>query len=181
MQPLERIPFWPKLWVEYPGAQEAPFCDMDLKSLHEWIGSDYLQMPDVPGCIKVVRSTTSTEHIQEGNDNITVFHTPHGQMRSVWRYDEEVRYKHPVEYPVKGPDDIKLMIEFCRDAVIELDEEGLAAAKKQASELGEEAFIAACCGTSPLMQWVEHTAGVENSHFLLADHQDLIRYHFDRN
>ena len=48
MQPLERIPFWPKLWSEYPGMQQAPFCDMDLLSLHQWIGSDYHQMPDVP-------------------------------------------------------------------------------------------------------------------------------------
>jgi uroporphyrinogen decarboxylase-like protein len=100
--------------------------------------------------------------------------TPHGQMRSGWQWDAESASGHPVEPPVKGPDDIRLMIEFCNDVTVELDDDGLAAARRQVEDLGDEAFVAACCGTSPLMQWVEHTAGIENAHFLLADHEDLV-------
>jgi uroporphyrinogen-III decarboxylase len=174
MKPLERIPFWPKLWTEYPGKQKPPFCEMDLKTLHGWIGSDYCQMPNVPGCVKAVRRETSIEKFQDGDNRITVFRTPRGEMKSICRWDARTSSGHPVEHPVKGLDDIKRMIEFCNDAEMKLNEEALAAAQKQAAELGDDAFIAACCGTSPLMEWVENTAGIEMSHFLLADHEELV-------
>ena len=143
MQPLERIPFWPKLWSWYPAAQEPPFCDMDLKAIHEWIGSDFLAMPGVRGCVKTVRHTTSVERSQQGDLHTTIFRTPHGEMRSAWQWDAGSASGHPVEPAVKGLDDIRLMIEFCTDVTVELDVEGLAAAKAQVEDLGLLRHIAA--------------------------------------
>ena len=34
MRAVDRLPFWPKLDGAYPQAQEAPFRDMDLDSIH---------------------------------------------------------------------------------------------------------------------------------------------------
>ncbi|MCM8815633.1 MAG: uroporphyrinogen decarboxylase family protein [Candidatus Omnitrophica bacterium] len=40
MQPLDRIPFWPKINSSYTRHQSEDFKNMELQQLHNWIGSD---------------------------------------------------------------------------------------------------------------------------------------------
>ena len=40
MEPVDRLPFWPKLDASYARAQAQPFRSMDTNAIHDWIGSD---------------------------------------------------------------------------------------------------------------------------------------------
>ena len=40
MQPVDRLPFWPKLAGSYLPAQVSPFREMDLDAVHDWIGEE---------------------------------------------------------------------------------------------------------------------------------------------
>ena len=39
-EPVDRLPFWPKLSSSYAPYQIEPFQSMDVADLHKWIGSD---------------------------------------------------------------------------------------------------------------------------------------------
>ncbi len=40
LQPVDRLPFWPKLSAAYPRAHAAPFLHMTVDAVHDWIGND---------------------------------------------------------------------------------------------------------------------------------------------
>lgn len=53
LEPVDRLPFWPKLNSSYPIAQEKPFSEMDLNEIHDWIGSD--KHVGIPQGVKATR------------------------------------------------------------------------------------------------------------------------------
>ncbi len=53
MEPVDRLPFWPKLDGAYPRAQEPSFAGMEVDAIHDWIGSDRHQW--IPAPVRVVR------------------------------------------------------------------------------------------------------------------------------
>ena len=85
MQPVDRLPFWPKLDAAYPRAQRAPFNTMDIQAIHNWIGSD--KHIGIPTCIRETRRNTSVETIAENGVRRTIYRTPHGNMETVRRFD----------------------------------------------------------------------------------------------
>jgi uroporphyrinogen-III decarboxylase len=64
------------------------------------------------------------------------------------------------------------MTAWYADAGAELDAEGLEKARKQLveSESTGRGIRVTGVNISPLMEWIQHLAGVENGHFLLLDH-----------
>lgn len=177
LEPVDRLPFWPKLNASYPIAQEAPFRDMPLDDIHDQIGSD--KHTGIGGCVREVHSRTSSETVRDNGAMTTTFTTPHGQTRLVRKWDEPSQSWHPVGHPVNSADDIDLMTEFYSDITVELDEDGLERAKAQKAEIGEDAVTTNGIGKSALMHWVEWIAGVVNAHYLLNDHPDKTQALFD--
>jgi hypothetical protein len=178
LQPLDRLPFWPKLDRAYPQAQRPPFRDMTIPALHAWIGSD----PHVWMASALIekRRECRWKTIRESPCSArTLFNTPAGTLVAVSHFDERSQSWHPVTYPVRTADDIHRMILFTRDLVIEPDPNALEAAQRQQAALGPHAVTAVAVGTSPLMDWLQHLAGVENGHYLLADRPDLVETLFD--
>lgn len=177
MQPVDRLPFWPKLDAAYPIAQRPPFRDMDIQEIHDWIGSD--KHIGIPGCIRELRTDTSFETTHGNGTRTTVYKAPGGGMRLVRKWDEPSQSWHPVEHPIKSLDDIRLMIEVYEDATLELDEEAVEKVKARADEIGEEAVTTNGIGESALMHWVEWLAGVENAHFFLLDYREEVEALFE--
>lgn len=177
MQPVDRLPFWPKIDGGYPQAQAAPFCGMSLDAIHNWIGSD--KHVWIAGCTRDVRKTTSVETTRTDGTRRTVYKAPRGETALVSRYDGPSDSWHPVEFPVRTVDDVALMTEVFNDVTVEPDPDGLAEAVKQANELGDDALTATGIGESPLMYLVEWLAGVEAAHYLLADHREAVEGLFD--
>jgi uroporphyrinogen-III decarboxylase len=177
LEPVDRLPFWPKIGGPYARAQTAPFNAMDAGKLFEWIGSD--RQEHLPVCYREKRSRTSVETRQEGGERFTTYTTPHGTLSERDLYDEPSGSWHPVEFPVKAADDIPLMREIFEDVTVEFDPEGQETARARADEIGEDAAMATGIDISPLMKWVEHIAGIENAHFLLADRTGEVEALFD--
>ena len=172
LQPVDRLPFWPKLGGSYPRAQDSPFNNMNCGEIHNWIGSD--KHSHVPSVVKETRKTTSFESVKENGRLRNIITTPYGKMETHQRWHEDSQSWHPVKFPVENAEHIKWMIEYYRDCRLDLDPEGLEKAKAAEQEIGSDAIIGAGIGESPLMHWVEWLAGIENAHFFLADHRDEV-------
>jgi len=172
MQPVERLPFWPKLDAAYPRAQCAPFDQMSIDEIHDWIGSD--KHMGVGSCLRERRRHTSVDTERSNGLLTTVYRTTHGDLRLVQRFDPGSQSWHPVQFPVRSAQDIDLMIELYSDCVAYVDEEALERNRAIAEQIGDTAVTATTVGESPLMYWVEWLAGVENAHYLLADHTERV-------
>lgn len=166
---VDRLPFWPKLDASYPPYQVEPFRSMSIDELHKWIGSD--QHVGVPSCVKTVRNRTSTESIRKNGTNVTRYITPMGTLTGISKHDEGSRSWHPVEFPVKRREDIKAMAFFFSDAKCEFDSRQFEQASATVKGIGEDAIVTTSIGISPLMDWLQHLAGIENAHFMLCDYQ----------
>ena len=177
MEPVDRLPFWPKLNAAYPKANDAPFRDMAVESIHEWIGSD--QHRWIANCTRDVRRHTAVESTRDNGTLRTVFRSPRGELQLIQHWDDPSESWHPVAFPVSDLDSINLMTEIYEDVTVELDPDGLREATTQAKQIGPDALTGNSIGESPLMWWVEFLAGVENAHFLLVDHQTEVERLFE--
>jgi uroporphyrinogen-III decarboxylase len=177
LQPVDRLPFWPKLNASYPLMRSGAFAEMSLRELHDWIGSD--KHEHVPGIFREVHEKASSEVVNTDNERHFVFRTPYGETRRVNRFDVHSQAYHPVEFPVKTLEDIQLMTAYFEDTRAELDPEALERARAQAAEIGQDAVTATTIGESPLMYWVEWLAGIENAHYLLMDYPDEVEALFE--
>jgi len=167
LEPVDRLPFWPKLNASYPRAQAEPFRSQDTATLHDWIGSD--PHVGVAACWGERRSRTTVETTRQDQVLTTTYRTSGGETRLVQHWDEDSQSWHPVRFPVETRDDIVLMTEIFDDIEVELDPDRLTQAQSQCGEIGNRALTTSSIGESPLMHWVEYLAGVEQAHFLLAD------------
>ncbi len=172
MQAVDRLPFWPKILSAYPPAQAEPFRSMPLADIHRWIGSD---RHEGLGAVATLRQRRyRTETLSVPNRREVLYHTPHRTLRRVSVFDADSQAWHPVVFPVANRDDLLALTEFYADACVESDPEALAKARQRAAAIGQDALAACNIGTSALMDWVEHTAGVENAHLLMADYPDEV-------
>ena len=177
LQPVDRLPFWPKIGGPYAVAQEAPFNAMDGAALHEWVGSD--QHLPVGDAICERRTSTSVESSRDGNTNRTAYRTPGGETEMVSLFEPASHSWHPVTFPVRTRADIDILKAIYDDVTVELDGGALDAARARAAEIGDSAVAVTTIGTTPIMQWVQHLAGVAEGHYLLVDEQEAVEALFE--
>jgi len=171
-QPVDRLPFWPKLNGSYALNQAEPFRSMAIPQLMGWVGAD----PHVggPACSKVLRAKTCAQTDQRDGVRTTTYRTPAGDLTSVEHFDPTSQSWHPREFPVKTEKDIEAMTLFFADARCEFDPPQVEKAQATLREQGESAVVVTGIGVSPLMDWIQHLAGIENGHYLLADHREKV-------
>jgi hypothetical protein len=153
MQPVDRLPFWPKLDGAYAKAQDLPFRDMSLDAIHDWIGSD--KHKGIACCVRELRKHTAVTMIREPTTSRTVYRTPHGERQLVCAFDAPSHSWHPMAFPIKTLEDIKHMTEVFEDVTVDIDPDELQKAKDQARAIGQDALTTDSIGESPLMYWVE--------------------------
>jgi len=169
-EPVDRLPFWAKLNGSYPQYQVEPFRSMSVSDIHKWVGSN----PPVgsASCVKVVRKETSTKSHQKNGTRVTEYTTPAGILTAVNGYDKGSHSWHPIEFPVKRREDIEAMRLFFSDATCEFDSDQLDNALATVKNVGENGVVTTGIGISPLMDWVQHLAGIENAHLMLWDYRE---------
>jgi uroporphyrinogen-III decarboxylase len=150
---------------------------MSLDEIHSWIGSDKLAW--LPRIVREVRRSTSVEISQNGHLRTTAFCSPSGETQRVDLFDQESQAWHPVRFPVRNLRDIRIMADIYADCTVEIDPEGLREASARCQALGQDAVTSQGIGESPLMYWVEWLAGIENAHYMLADHQPEVEALFE--
>ena len=174
---VDRLPFWPKFDASYAPYQTGRFHTMGLSELHKWVGSD--RHLGGPSCVRSHRKKTRIEQDARSGVRTTRYFTPSGVLTGIDRYDPISHAWHPREYPVKTPRDIEAMRWVAADVAYELDPDALEEAKKLITETGEDGIVTTSLGISPLMDWIQHLAGIENGLLFLMDHRERVESVFD--
>ena len=177
MEPVDRLPFWPKLDAAYPRAQGGRLRDAAIDAIHDWVGSD--KHVWVAPCVREVRVRTSLEVSTQGKVRRTAYRTPHGETEMITRFDEASQAWHPTRFPVRTRAEVRLMTAYFEDTAVELDRVLLEQARARMAEVGQDGVVCSSIGESPLMRWVEWIAGVENAHLLLADYPEEVEVLFE--
>ena len=178
MQPVDRLPFWPKIFDKsYTQAQAAPYREMTIPELYAYIGCD----PHVPvaACTREGRTKTSVESVTTEGVRVTTYIAPSGVLEAVDHFDADSGSWHPVIFPVKRREDIAVMTEIYADCRLELDPEKLEANRKTIAWIGEGGSTWTGIGRSPLMNWLEFVAGIEGGQYLLADYPEEVERLFE--
>ena len=171
-EPLDRLPFWPKLDPAYEnkwGKTNSWF--------HEFIGSDY--MGGVGNSFREIRRNTSYSENVNGPDFEAQFITPNGTLVQRKRFDVDSQSWHPTEFPIKTKQDLGIMASWYRDAEVVYDSDLREKAALRYKSYGDKAYVGESIGETSLMYLVEWLAGVEQAHYLLADHPDEVEDLFD--
>ncbi|MCM8817649.1 MAG: hypothetical protein NC913_09125 [Candidatus Omnitrophica bacterium] len=177
METVDRLPFWPKINNSYINYQSGSFKNMSIEQFHNWIGSDRHQ--GLTFFIKEKRNTSFLEEKKQDSIRKIIYGTKYGNLTATMKFDPSSQAWHPIEFPVKNKDDIKIMAHWFSDCVLEIDREKLQEAKAQYKEIGNNAVTVHTIGTSAMMVWVQHLAGIENCHYFLADYTSLVEELFD--
>ena len=176
-QPVDRLPFWPKIGNAYAMHQREPFRSMSASELHQWIGSD--EHVGGPSCVKIIRQETRVEQREKDGVRTTTFHTPAGMLTSADGFDPVSRSWHPREFPVKRVRDLEAMCWMFSDAQCAFDADQFERATAQIRDLGERCIATTSLGVSPLMDWIQHLAGIEEGLLMLKDAPEEVGALFD--
>lgn len=177
MQPVDRLPFWPKLVGTYLGPRRAPFSEMTLEEIHDWIGSDKHTGLGLP--LRTIRRRTSIETTRDSQTSTTLYKTPHGTLTAGSQYAPMSYCWHPMRYPVRTVGDLRILRECFDDAETELDRDALDTIRARRREIGENAVTHSTIGTSALMWWVQSGADYETAQVLLHEHPGEVEELFD--
>ncbi|HOK80827.1 MAG TPA: uroporphyrinogen decarboxylase family protein [bacterium] len=177
LEPVDHLAFWPKINSSYLNYQSGRFKNMTIDEMHDYIGSD--KHVWLTGFIKEKRRSTSLEEKKIGITRKLIYLTKYGNLTATMQFDEPSQAWHPVEYPVKTKQDIEILTEWFADACLEIDKEKLQEARQQHKEIGSDAITAHSIGTTPLMQFVQHLAGIENCHYFLTDFTQEVKQLFE--
>lgn len=162
---LDRLPFWPKITKGYENKYGGGLWD---KIKWDRPGPGY-------NPIKYAGQKCSEKVSMVDDRKITEYITPNGTLRAVEHYDAASSSYHPIEFPVKCAEDIKLLTDFFRDRISIID-----TSIENQTDMDESTFCPfTTCHTSPMMLWLQHQAGIDNGHFFLMDHQKLVEELFD--
>lgn len=177
LEPVDRLPFWPKLNGSYARMQKGSWKGQSVDTFHNYVDSDL----HVGGgnVTSEVHKRCTFELVQNGDTAVRRWMVGDHELTQNLRYDADSTSWHPVKFPIETADDIAVMREFYEDITVELDEERIAAAAQAKAKLGNRGVLTAGLGESALMWWVEWLAGVENAHFLLADARDEVEALFE--
>jgi hypothetical protein len=145
---------------------------MTVSEIQHWLGSD--PQIGIGGCYKDVY--TRTRHVQEKTPEMirTTWETGNGRLEMIEQFDAGSQSLHPVKFPITNVEQVKMMTECYDDIRVELNRDFKDRAVARHREIGETAITCANIGISPLMDWIQHLAGVENGHYLLADSPDEV-------
>ena len=172
LEDVDFIPFWPKLDYAIERYNRIYGNKMTIAQMHEYIGSD--RHEGVGSCCRDVRKDTSARISEENGKRITEYITPVGTLVATAEYNDESVSWHPVKMPIGSLEDVRIMTRWYQDCEVELDTNAKQINEKILKEAAGDAVFATGIGESPLMYFVEWLAGIENAHYLLADHPNEV-------
>lgn len=176
-QPVDHLPFWPKIFGAYQKARTGAFSGMSIADLHRWIGSDRHDF--ISHSTREVRRKTRLEDIITPQEHRAIFYTKAGKTQLIEHWDEASLSWHPVAHPITDYSSLLLMIDFFDDLCFEFDADAHKIASDCHVGYGEDSFTGLTIGESPLMYFIEYLAGVEMAHYLLSDYPQEVKVLFD--
>ena len=172
-EPVDRLPFWPKILSNsYINVQSYPFNKMSVDEVINWTESD--RQIFLPQAVVEKRNTTSINITEKDGIKSIKYITKYGTTENILKFDLGSCSWHPIKMAINSPDDINLMTAFFEDCNPIIDNKILEEAEVIRKRFGDTAVFAEAIGESPLMNFIEWYAGVQNSHIMLADHRSKV-------
>ena len=168
-EPVDRVPYWAKVANStWRRSQPEAVRELSDRELLDGIHADGIF--HAPGGVRVSLPRVRAEEDLAGNVRTTVTHTPDGDLVERWACDPTTGSWHPVEFPVKTPEDLGRFRWLYTGRVIERNDEQAELSARRAEEVGRRGITLTGWGTSPLMHLVEHVIGPAETTYFLVDH-----------
>ena len=104
----------------------------------------------------------------EGEDTITLWHTPTGTLRQIVRQPVG-GVAYTVEHFIKSAADLEPMAAYYESLVIELDSKRLPDLQRRHALIGDDGIIMCSMAGTPLSELIRKLAGVETTTYLAVD------------
>jgi uroporphyrinogen-III decarboxylase len=173
-EPIDRFPVWLKMTnPTWRSSQPSEVREMSSAELLRAAGCDPMLGNWLP--VECDRPhLTETVEETEGR-RVRTWETPDGPLNARWSLDPYTNSWHPLEYPVRTPDQLRrLRWVFHEDNAFRVEQSAAEAHANRQTELeAMDAFTMCGIGPGPLMDMVEHQCGPENAIFLQLDEPDL--------
>lgn len=170
---VDRLPYWPKIanptWC---AGQPESVAKLSNRELLDAIGADG-RFP-VPSGVETHRPHVESTEEKTDSTRTVLTRTPDGELQEVWTLDPYTRSWHPTEFPVKTAEDIARLRWVHTDVTHRRNDEICRIARQRVTDAGQRGITISSCGTSPIMNLVEHLVGPVNFHFMLADHTEAM-------
>jgi len=127
------------------------------------------------GTVRCERSAVAAERRTEGEDTVTTWHTPRGDLRQVQRRCRGDGTSYYVEHLVKTPADLDALAAAFECESCELSPDRMAVLRRRREMVGDDGLIGAPLPGTPLGMMIRVYAGVETTAFLHADASDALR------
>ncbi len=124
-------------------------------------------------CVPGAAVTVETR--QEGDDSITLWHTPAGDLRQVSRRCRADGTSYLVEHRLKSPADLPALAFLYESERVEVDPARLPALQQRRDLIGENGIVMFSLPGTPLGMLIRVEAGVETTTYLAADAPDALR------
>ena len=170
---VDRLIFWPKIFDNsYMRNQREPFSKMTIHEIHDYASTDIMRV--ISQYISWQYGSCEMKTEFEKDLCIKTYMTPHGELKSIQKFDASSDSYHPVQAPIQTREDILLMTEYFTSIEPSVNQEKLADFREQYKQFGDRGLVVDRVAESPFMDFVEWLAGIENAHYLLADYPDEV-------
>lgn len=185
MQEVDRLIYWPKLALSYPGYRKGSGAGMSLLELLYLVGSDI--HGGCVSCLTTVYKNGSGFEFDMPDENTQVFYyiTGSGRCKGINKRDPATLSWHPAEFPIKTVEDIKIMTQWYTDITNDVDTQLLKKSVEQYNSYGDTAIVTTSAASkeirceSPIMTFLEWHAGIVNGQYLIADYTEEVETLFD--
>ena len=165
---VDRLPFWAKIFsAGYLNAQEPEYREMGELEL-----ADLLELDHMTGGPSPVACTNSRVECRDErvNGRRTVeWKTPDGTLRQVNGFDPSSHSWHPLEFPIKTPEDLAAAHHIYEHSRFAVNEDAVPRCHERLREVGDRGIVMSGMGISPLMDLIQHLIGPVNTYFFLND------------
>lgn len=147
--------------------REVRWSDESTVAFSRYLGLDIMDLYGPP--LRVEQQRVEVTQVRDGDELVTQWHTPQGELRQVQRFSESTGLWYTVEHMVKGPQDLPRLAEVFADQEVEIDEAGREALRRRRELIGEDGILTAPLPGTPLGQMVRVHAGPGGIAYLWAD------------
>jgi hypothetical protein len=169
---IDHLPFWPKIGSVYLKYWQESYAFTTINDIFSYIGASQLHGTSLS--LTKHRSSAKQYTTAQGNEKINTIETPAGTVSEKVLINPDGD-SHPAEYYIKDKDDLKIMIDFFVDETYSVSQEAKEKCINRQNDIEKCGISWSSAGISPLMNFLQHLAGIENGHFFLWDYPDMVR------
>jgi hypothetical protein len=136
------------------------------------LGLDILDY--MPAPVRTTHRRCALESFKENGDNITLWHTPAGDLRQARRLAREDGTAYTVEHMVKSADDLPALAALFEDEVMEANPEIAESIRQRRALIGEDGLLMCFLAGTPLGMMYRSFCRVETLAYLSVDAPDAL-------